>query len=173
MQTISAGQRSMAVSWLVNRLTPDTTYHSRVVLITGAGTTASPFVKTYGRDLTFTTTHVGSLLLAGSRLSVKGGEVFAALRCASRLSCNGRFSITTRARLAGRRGLATIDCTKPNTTFFRIKARATRMVRAAVSRSCMSLLRGSRHGRHSAKFSSRPRTAQQGIIRNVVLILRG
>ena len=173
VQQIAAGQGTVPVSWELVKLEPNTTYHFRAAVTTGNGTSYSPLKTIFGRDLTFTTRPIGKLVLLSRDLTVKNGFVYARLACRSRLACDGKFSITTRARLAKTRKFATIDCTQARTTSFKIDKGKDKTVRAGVTNACLELLKaaGPRH-RIGAKFSSRPRTGQLGIITNVLLFLR-
>lgn len=165
VQTIT-GNKTVAVHWALGSLSPSTTYHFRLVVITGKGSSSQQ--TSNGADLTFTTKSAGKLLLTSSRLRVSGNMVASPLDCASQLPCNGRLSINTRAKLATGK-LGTILCT---TTFFRINHGARATVKSGVRPGCLSLLRKARTHTISAKFTSRPRTGQLGVIRAVTLVLK-
>ena len=121
-----------------------------------------------GRDLTFTTKPSGSLLLGGSLLRLSGDSVRVPIRCSSKLRCSGRFSITTKAKVGKRKKAASVLC---DTTSFTTKAGKTAEIRARIYGACMSLLRHAKAHRLKAQFTSRPRTGQSGVIRNIALLL--
>lgn len=166
VQTITGGgNKAVAVHWPLRSLSPRTTYHFRLVVITGKGSSAQH--TSNGSDLTFTTKSAGRLLLLSARLPVsRSNMVSSPLDCASQLPCNGRLSIGTRAKLATGK-LGTVLCT---TTFFRIKAGARARVTSRVRRGCLSLLNKASRHTIRAKFTSRPRTGQLGLIKPVTLV---
>jgi hypothetical protein len=115
---------------------------------------------------------VGSLGVAVSKLKIAGGFVSVPLTCASPLACNGRFSITTntttatKAAVGKSKRLRAVLCAK---TSFKVTARKRRLLKAKVHAACLSLLRRAR-GRHiKAKFTSRLRTGQVGLTKNITL----
>jgi hypothetical protein len=167
VQTITGtGGKAVAVHWPLRSLAPSTTYHYRLVVITGKGS-SSPQTSN-GADLTFTTKSAGKLLLTSSLLRVSGNMVGSPLDCASQLPCNGRLTINTRAKLATGK-VSTILCT---TTFFRINHGARATVKSRVRAGCLSLLKKARTHTIRAKFTSRPRTGQLGLIKAVTLVLK-
>jgi DNA-binding beta-propeller fold protein YncE len=163
VQTLAAAGGSTPVSWRLIQLAPNTLYHFRLVVLDAGGG------KTYGRDLTFRTKATGRLLLSSRRLVVRSRFLALRLRCSSRLACAGRFSITTRAKLAKTRKLASVTCA---TSFFRVKPGKTRRVTTNTYGACLTLLRAARNHVISAKFTSRPRTGQTGLIVLVKLVLK-
>ena len=170
LQPINTGGQNQGVSAQVKSLEPNTLYHFRTVLVSRAGTYYS-YTVTNGPDQTFRTNTSGRLVLVSRNLIVRRGHLTAILKCASRLRCGGTYSVTTRARLAHTGRLVTILCTKPGSAKFNILAHKTRQVSAKATGGCQSLLRHARHQQMTGKFSSRPRTGQQGIITRVRLIL--
>jgi hypothetical protein len=114
----------------------------------------------------------GRLVLQSRRLRVSHGRVHVPLQCKSSLPCNGTFSITTRVSGAVSRTSPTVVCTQSKATFFRIPPRAKKTVAVRARLTCLTLLRGAKHHTIKAKFTSRPRTGQLGIIKTVTLVLR-
>ena len=169
LQQIPAGKGDVAVSSMVQGLSPNTTYHFRLIGITAVGTYLSPPTVTFGRDLTFTTTATGRTELFRRRLIVSNGFVTVPLRCMSGLSCHGRFTIGTSARVAGTDTVARVLCA---TTFYTVDPNTTGMIRTGVSNTCLTLLRSSRRLARPALLTSNPRTGQQSLITNVILVLR-
>lgn len=172
LRTVPASGRNIDVSAVIDHLQPNTLYHYRLVLVTGrAGDIYLPLRVTRGADHTFTTHATGVLVLRSHNLIAHPGFLKVILTCRSGLRCKGAFSVTMRARLARTHRFVTIVCTKPGTANYNIPAHRTRVARARLERGCLSLLRHSRHHRHLAKFTTRPRTGQRGIITRVRLIL--
>jgi hypothetical protein len=171
IKEISAGKSTVTVSFNVTRLIPNAKYYYRLVTTTGSGTAYSPLTTRFGNTVTFHTKGLGFLLLRSTDLRVRHGRVFAKMRCDSGIACDGKFSITTRARLSATGRFGTIDCTKARSTTYKIKSNADKTISGAVTRSCMALLRANPQQSINAKFTSRPRTGQRGIISKVKLTL--
>ena len=170
IQTIAAGSTKPAsVSRPVIHLSPNTLYHVRLVAIVSRGATQKPLVSD-GNDQSFTTRPVGKLLLNRNRLRVAGGDVFVALTCQSKLKCSGRFSITTRA-LVGKRHRQHLGIVLCASTFTTITAGASKTVKTKLSRPCLSLITQAGHHQIKGQFTSRFRTGQLGIIKNITLYL--
>jgi large repetitive protein len=160
VQTLtSAAGQSVPVSWKVTDLQPNTTYHVRLIAKTSTVTAS-------GADVTFTTANTGKIKLAVSSLKLTGGFVFVPLGCSSKLACDGRFSITTEAKVGKHHKLGTVVC---NTTFFKLRAGKTKKIRTGIYGACITLLSHARGHRIRAQFTSRPRTGQLGIIKNITL----
>jgi len=114
----------------------------------------------------------GALLLKSSRLIVRKGKLSATFKCASSLSCNFRFSIVIHARLAKSHRTATLVFLKSSTTFKRIRAGKTATVTAGVNPAGLSVLKRAHGHSLSGKLSTRPQSAQRGIIKVVRLVLK-
>jgi len=171
LRPVAASNRNIDVSAVIGHLRPNTVYHFRVVLVTGRPNDIYlPLRVTDGADHTFRTRTTGVLVLRSHNLIVHPSFLEAILTCRSGLRCEGTFSVTMRARLARTHRFVTIVCTKPGTASYNIPAHRTRKVHARLERGCLSLLRRSPHHRHLAKFTSRPRTGQRGIVTRVRLI---
>lgn len=168
LQQIPAGAGTASVSWKQTGLAPNTTYHFRLVATTGIGTSAYPLNVTFGPDLTFNTATTGRLLLLSARFTVTNNFVSVPVRCLSGVSCVGRFTISTRARLQQSKKFATVICA---TTFFNIPKHKTKAARARVRGGCLALLRSSPNHAVTAKLTSNLRTGQHALIRTVILVL--
>jgi hypothetical protein len=167
IQTIPAGKITpVAVAWKLIKLQPNTLYHFRLVAFTQPGTGQSPFT-TYGQDLTVKTKPTGKLKANFSTLKLVGGYVYVPLGCQSKLPCNGRFSITIKAKVT-HKGTATVLC---DTTFFKLKPGKTKKIKAKIYPACLTLRHHAQHHRTGAQFTSRPRTGQLGTIKNITLTL--
>jgi hypothetical protein len=156
-----AGLGTISVSARISGLRPRTTYHFRVIAISGF---ASNYAELYyAADLTFRTKpwH-GALLLIGKRLHVSGQVVGARLTCSSKRRCVGRLSIGTRAQGSP------VACASKS---FRIGAGHRRMVEASVSQACLALLTKAPEHRLQGRFSSATTTGQRGVNTPVKLIL--
>jgi uncharacterized repeat protein (TIGR01451 family) len=161
------GTSTQSVSGAISHLTAGKVYHYRLVAINDSG-------SSFGLDRTFRTTgtnYLGSLVLDSTKLTVKNGHVFVPFTCKSTKTCSGLFSITTRLRLANSHALATVVCTVSSKAKYTIGAHKRKLVRAPVHQSCLSAL-ASHHGKLSVKVSTRPRTAQKGLIRLAKLFLK-
>jgi hypothetical protein len=166
IQTISSGATSPTkVSWTLKRLKPDTLYHYRLVAIYTSGGRQT---TTYGQDLTFTTNTTGKFLLLSRRLKVAGGFVAVPLKCQSQLKCVSQFTITAAARIVKGKTGATIICA---VKVARLKPGQRATVRVRVRRACMKRLHAAKRHRLKAKFTTRPRTGQGGVIAPVTLFL--
>jgi hypothetical protein len=164
VQNIAAGKTSpQAVSWGLIRLSPNTLYHFRLAVTYSSGGAQR---TVYGQDLTFTTKPTGKLLLPAKRLKVVGGFVLVPLRCQSRLKCVSQFTITTATKV--KRKKATVVCA---VKVAKLKPGQRKTVRAKLRKACLALLRKAHGHRLKAKFTTRPRTGQSGVIRRVVLTL--
>lgn len=163
LSAISAGLGTVSVSATILGLSPKTTYHFRVLAVTGIG---SHYLETdYGADRSFTTKPAtGKLRLVSGKLAVSSGLVTVSLKCKSKLACHGSFSITT---LAGRKAAGSICATGS----FRIPAGSTLKVQSKVSSACLALLRTAPGHRIKATFSSWTTTSQLGQTKTVTLIL--
>lgn len=168
LEQIPAGRGTVPVSWKLQNLSPNTTYHFRLVATTGTGTTNYPLNVTFGGDQTFATKTTGRLVLIRTRLPVVHGFVSVQLRCVSGLSCRGRFTINTRAKLSKSKHFATVLCA---TTTYTIGQHKTKTINARVRGGCLALLRTSPHQTRTAKLTSNPRTGQHAVIRTVILTL--
>lgn len=168
MTIIPAGRTTaVAVAWPLSHLQPNTPYHFRVTALISAGLYAQ---TARGLDLTFTTKTSGRLLLRRGTLKIHHRAVVLPLSCQSQLSCNGRVSITARTTIGtGRqRHVGTILC---NTTFARIKPNRTARIHAGIYPACYLLAQAAHGHRLTAKFAARPRTGQQGILKQITLTL--
>jgi hypothetical protein len=168
LQQIPAGNGSVPVSAHLTDLIPNTTYHFRLVATTGAGTGYYPLNPFFGQDLSFTTRPTGTLGLLRHRLIVRSNFVSVLLRCASDLTCHGRFTISTLARIQGTNAFANVLCA---TTFFTIPANQDGNVRVRVRHGCLALLHTFRSHSVIAKLTSNPRTGQQALITKLTLVL--
>ena len=167
LSDIPAGQGNVHVSAPITGLTPNMTYHFRLLAISGIGTN---YVETdYGADLTFKTLPTnGKLLLVSKKLIVSKGLVTVALKCTSKLACAGSYSIDTDAALAQTHKVGTVVCA---TKSFKVPAGKTRNVKASVRSACLSLLRSAKHHKIKGTFTSAPSTAQLGLTKAVTLTL--
>jgi hypothetical protein len=114
----------------------------------------------------------GRLLLKSTRLKVHNGKVFVKFECASTQSCTFRFSIVIHARLANSNKTATLVFTKSRTTLKTIRAGKTVTVTAGVNSAALSVLKRASGHKIAGKLSTRPRSAQTGIVKIVKLILK-
>jgi hypothetical protein len=163
LSEIPAGGGTFRASATITGLRANTTYHFRVIAISGTG---SNYVEVYyaaTRDFTTKPWH-GALLLVRKRLHVSRQVVGARLMCASKRACAGRLSISTRAGSPG----GTVICA---TKSFRVGAGRKRMVRARISQGCLASLASAHNHRLKAGFSSTTRTGQRGQSTPVELIL--
>ena len=167
LSDIPAGQGNVHVSAPITGLTPNTTYHFRLVTTSGIGT--KYVEKDYGADLTFKTLPTnGKLLLVGHKLIVSKGLVTVGLKCTSKLACAGSYSIDTDAALAQTHKVGTVVCA---TKSFKVPAGKTRNVKASVRSACLSLLRSAHNHKIKGTFTSAPSTAQLGLTKAVTLTL--
>lgn len=158
---VAAQSGTVFVSQQVFNLSPGTTYHFRLVSISGNGTTAYPIKSSFGADLTFTTKRTGKLVLLRSKLSVSGGHVSIPLKCRSNHRCKGTLSIT-----ATRNGQKRTCVTKG----FAIAAGRKRTLHPRVSRGCRAFLRRAHGHRLHAGFQASLTTRQAGVSRRVTLV---
>jgi hypothetical protein len=166
VQTLSPASGAQQVSWNLSGLVPGATYHYRLIAMFSSS--GHETVTSYGSDLTFTTLPTGKLSLSAVKLKLSGSFVKVPLDCASQLPCDGRFSITTRARLGAGPATGSVLC---DTTFATVGADQQALVRAPIYPACLSLLRTSPRHRILAQFTSRLRTGQLGVIKAIVLTL--
>jgi hypothetical protein len=169
LQQIPAGRGTVSVSGALQDLSPNTTYHFRLVSTTGTGASYYPLNVAFGNDVTFKTNRTGRLLLVGgTHLVVKNSFVSVPLRCQSGLSCQGRFTIGANVKVQHSKKLATVLCA---TTSFKIGKHGIKTITAKVSSACLALLDKSPHQSHAAKLTSNPRTGQHALIKIVTLAL--
>lgn len=138
-----------------------TTYHYRLVAVNDSG-------NAYGKDRTFKTKGTatnGKLVLDGSKLKVKGGKLYAKFSCDSTAACVFRISVNVHAKVAKTKKTATVLFLQSKTTLKRVGAHKTATVTAAVTPAGLALLK--KEGHLTGKLSTRPRTAQKGIIQIV------
>jgi hypothetical protein len=167
LRTIPSGKSKVPVSFEISRLSPGAVIHYRLVATSG-GKSAS---IVYGVDRSFRTRTTGRLLLDRRVLTVVGRDVLAPLSCASALSCNGKFSITTRTHIRRSKKIGTLLCATTE-RFFTIRAGGQETISVVVRPACLALIRKDPHHRLAAKLTSAPRTGQQAVIEAVVLALR-
>jgi hypothetical protein len=165
VQAIPAGAGQVAVSRKLTGLRPNTVYHFRLV---ATATSGGNIITASGNDLTFKTKPTGKLVLSSGKLSVVHGVVSVSLRCSSKLPCQGRFTITTKAKVGKRHELTTVRCAA---TSFKLRAHQQKQVSTRVSGVCAALLRDAQGHRISAQFGSTLRTGQSGPNRRVSLRL--
>lgn len=110
----------------------------------------------------------GSLQLTISSLKVTSGSVSLPLNCASHLTCSGRLSITTKAKIGKHRKLGTVLC---DSSSFKISAEKKTQLKLKIYGACLSLLHDANGHHIKAQFTSKPRTAQLGVIKNITLHL--
>jgi hypothetical protein len=160
IQTIPNGQGTVHVSWKLSNLLPNMTYHFRLVAISGIATNYVEIDN--GIDQTFTTKPTGKLLLTAKKLTTFGRFVKVPLKCQSKLPCKGKFNINTLKK--GR----TIGCAAAS---FGIRAGKKPHPTVTVRPACLALLRAAPHHKIKAKFTARLRTGQQGVPKQIPLIL--
>ncbi len=110
----------------------------------------------------------GSLLLSARSLKVVGGSTSVPLNCSSHLTCNGRLSITTKAKIGKHKKLGTVLC---DTTSFTVKAGKKTHLKLKIYASCLSLLHDAKGHHIKGQFTSKPRTGQLGVIKSITLRL--
>lgn len=175
-RTIPAGGGNVSVSATIRNLKANTTYHYRLVVTTTGPAPYYYIVATNGRDRTFRTRSPkvppGKLLLTSTKLKVsrKSGKVGVPLKCASRLRCRGRLTISTQARvkIKGKRRMATIVCASGS---YSIRAGRSAKPQYKVSGACRALLGAARKHTIKANLTVRPSTGQKRISRTVSLTL--
>lgn len=164
LHTGTAPQNVFAV---ISGLTAGTVYHYRLVAINDSG-------SSFGADRTFKTTgsnFLGSLVLDGARLPVKNGKVFVKFTCKSSKGCFGLFSVDTRLLVAKTHKLATVVCTVSRRAKYAIKAHKTKTVAVPIHLACLAALR-KHHGKLRVKITTRPRSAQKGLVRLGLMVLK-
>jgi hypothetical protein len=156
--SVPAGIGTVKVSSPITNLSPNTTYHFRLVVFSGIGT---PYytATAYGADLTFTTSPTGKLLLLSRNLVVFKGKVTVRLRCNSGVACNGSFAIVARV---------SVLCASSS---FSIPARKVKKVRGRVSRACVAQLRNAPNHRIKPTLFSSTGSGQVGLAKPVTLNL--
>jgi hypothetical protein len=125
-----------AVTATLSGLTPNTTYHYRLVVLEGSS--LLPVDWSTGADATFTTAPAvtyGTVSLPGPRLAVRGDKVMVPLLCTGGL-CKGTVSL----RAHGRHG-ASARC---GTTRVSLSDGERRTVEPQIGASCVGLLRHAR-----------------------------
>jgi hypothetical protein len=156
---------AQTVSVLIKHLKANTTYHYRLVAITGSTSGTS---KVLGMDATFRTGGTGLLLLNAKTLTAAGNRVIVPLTCDSTLACKGKFSIGTRARAAKTKKLVTIVCVSGAS--LSIKAHQTEKISAKLRPGCVALLKSKK--KIAAKVTSYPRTGQKALIKSVTVLYK-
>jgi hypothetical protein len=164
-RTIPAGQsNTVSVKAQVLHLTPNSTYHFRLVVRSGIPGSRYYYVQfSVGKDLTFHTQKTGRLVLAHTILKIKNGHAKVVLTCASNLKCVGHFSIDFHFR-----GKKVACVTSKAFTIARHKAKR---VNTKLSARCINDVRKSKGHKRIALLSSRLPTAQHAVIKSVVLEL--
>jgi hypothetical protein len=114
----------------------------------------------------------GRLVLDSSKLVVKHGKLFAKFTCQSSKSCVFRFSIGVHAKVKKTGKTATVLFLQSKTTLKTIKAGKTVTVSSGVTPAGMTLLKKASHHTLKGKLTTRPRTAQQGIIELISIHLK-
>lgn len=114
-----------------------------------------------------TTKTSGKLGLTSSKLYLSGNSVLVPLKCTSPRLCNGRFTITTRAKVGKAKKVGIVTCA---TTSFTVPANKRGTIKPKLSKACVAIIKSARHQRISGQFTSRPRTLQRGIIESITLI---
>jgi hypothetical protein len=165
VQSIAFGHGQVPVSRKLVHLQPNTLYHFRLIV---TGTSAGKRTSSSGSDLTFRTKPTGRLVISSGKLKVVRGYATVPLQCSSRLSCRGRFSITTKVKTGKRTKLRTVAC---NTTVFTLSAHQRQQIKAKISAACLSLISHARARRIVASFSARLRTGQLAPIKTIRLSL--
>ena len=178
IRKIPAGKGTVAVSAKITKLSPRTTYHFRLLAVTGSGSYYYPLKISYGDDMTFTTTKTGKLKLLSKTLTVKLGSnssyyyyplaiVSVPLKCDSTQSCNGKLAITTRTKTGKK--FNTLVCA---TTSFSIPPGKKQTLTAEVSNGCLARLAKARHHKINGKLTASLSTGQPRISEPVILILK-
>ena len=165
-QSIPPGAHQTYVAATIFQLHPNTTYHFRVLAVfVGIGTNYQE--TDAGQDLTVTTKATGQLGLRSARLHVSGGLVSVPMRCASKLACKGKFSISAQAP-AGKAGTARrVVCA---TKHFSIRPGKSTTVLANVTAACRSLLRRKPNHVLGGQLNAQTGTGQRGANRAIKLI---
>lgn len=165
IQTITSGRTTpQSVKWGLINLKPNTTYHFRLV---ATSTFGGRTTTTYGKDLTFTTKPNGRFLLLSKNLAVHNGQVGVPVKCASSANCNAQFTITTKTTVSGG-APGTVVCT---VKVAHLNGGQQKTVQANVRKACRTLLQNAKNHQIKGQFTSRPRSGQRGVIKNVTLFL--
>jgi hypothetical protein len=154
------------VNAVISHLKRATVYHYRLVAINDSG-------ASFGADMKFKTkgsSFLGSLVLDGTNLPVKNGDVQATFTCKSSKACSGLFSITTTLTTTAKAHKpAPVVCTVSRLAKYRIGAHKTKTISVPLHQACLTAL-AAHGGKLHGKLTTRPRTAQRGTIRLVTLI---
>jgi hypothetical protein len=163
-QTLAGSSGTASVSWTITKLSANTIYHYRLVLLYHR---SGEITYVYGRDLTLLTKSTGALLLLSRRLTVTGKFVSIPLKCSSKLKCVSRITITTSAKIKGKTG--PLICTSKLTS---LKPGQSKTFKGKLTSACFALLKAARKKHHGllSKLTTRPRTGQKGIIKQVTLV---
>lgn len=138
----------------ITGLKAGTRYHYRLVAINDSG-------SSFGADRTFRTSR-GRLVLDSGKLTVKKGTVQVPFTCASTTACAGSFSILARVNPK-----KTVRCTAPGKTTYRLAAGKRKLVKAALSKSCLTAL-AAHHGTLAAELTAKPKTGQAAVVNKTV-----
>jgi len=170
VQTIAAGGPSaVLVNRTLSNLKPHTKYHFRIVETVAAGS-YTPAATVYGQDRTFVTDSLGKIVLGHTKLAVSvKGVLEVPLKCESTLTCIDRFSITKTAEIGrgASRHFASVLC---DTNVNRVPAGKSRAVSITLTKGCLALLQAASGHKMSARFTTRPRSGQLGVIRTITLV---
>jgi hypothetical protein len=160
------GSASQTVLAALAGLSPNTTYHYRLVAINDSGTS-------YGTDAKFKTqgTSAGAVLLDSRRLAVKGGKVRVPLTCSSSKRCVGVFSITTRLQKTAGSSPSTVTCTLRRSVKYQIAAHKRHLVKARLSSTCSSALAAA-GGKLEVRVAVSPRSGQRGVVTLASIFLK-
>lgn len=182
------GAGSKQVSATVTGLSPNTTYHFRLVVAENVSNSI-PDVHTSG-DLAFQTSgnsgggggggkggggsgggggstgKFGKASLGSSTLKVSGGSVTIPFKCAGQkgTACKGTLSLSARGKLSGT--TKTVGC---GSTKFSLSGGQSRKLKVRIARSCKTLLMGAKHHRLRAKLKATFTTHQATLNRTVTL----
>ncbi len=172
-----------AVSAMISGLSPDTTYHFRLVGVDQVDTTLGPQFHT-GADVAFTTlsnttpgggkqpgsgkktTKYGRSKLAHRRLKVKGGVASLPFQCvgAKGALCKGKISLSTTEKVGKTRH--TVNCGSGR---FSASGGHSQTVRAKVGRKCAALLSAAHKRSISATLKASFSTHQGALKTGVTL----
>ena len=164
---LHSGTVAQAVSSLITHLKAGTVYHYRLVAINDSG-------SSFGADRTFRSrgrSFLGSLLLVGRTIPIRNGNVLTTFKCNSTKACVGLYSITAHITVAKTHKTATVVCTKSRFAKYTIGAHQTKTVSTPVHQACVAAAR-LHGGKLAGKVSTRPRTAQKGLVKQVTLVVR-
>ena len=169
--SIAGTTPSAPVSIEVENLSPGTTYHFRLVVATSGPAPYYYLTPSFGNDLTFTTSTIGSARLVHKLLPVRNGKVTVTLRCVSKVACHARLNIIKHAfvRIKNKRTLAALRCTVKD---FTIRAGKTKRELSKMNGACLALLRTAPHHRIIARLNVIFTSGQKAVKgRNVILQL--